>query len=700
VSASEISLGWHDNSSNESGFHVERATNANGPFTRIFSTTANAASYTNPNLAEATTYYYRVQSFNGGGASSYSNIAYATTLSSQGQPISDTEPPQLISFSFSPAAIDVTNAAQIVTVEARVKDNVSGTASVTVQFRSPSGTQLMPLNSAFLPRVSGTALDGIYRGIVSIPPFVQAGTWSVNTASLQDSAGNLVTLNTANLASLAFPTELNVVSIQDTTAPTVTHIFFPVTSIDVSAGAQPLAIEFTIDDDISGVDLTSTVFLEFRVTLTSPSSGQFQFMSRPQFTRVSGTNLSGVWRGTTTIPQFSEPGLWGISSLQLIDFAGNRRAYSASQLQSLGIATQFMVASVPGDIAKPTVTAMSFAPAVIDTSGGSQTVTVTLTIADDLAGVSFAIDNPNASFAHGITFVSPSGSQSRGQSNTGFTRTAGTALNGVWTGTVVFPRFSEAGTWRATLNNIKDAANNGVLNGNYSTAQLAAMGFVTDLTVFRPSGDTDATIPPGGGTATDAVFGNRASITFPPGILQANTGVAIDVLSGTNPLGLPTPAGVTAGTLFVNIALTPTPPMPFHAPGLTVVLPFSVFRTPGTPISLYRLDPLLGTLIPAINVSGGTITGTVNTDGLSATFLGVSHLSTLVAFVPVSMLGDVDGDDVVSCADLVIVRAAYGARTGQARFDIRADMNRNGVIDISDLALVSRQLPAGTVCAP
>jgi hypothetical protein len=150
--------------------------------------------------------------------------------------------------------------------------------------------------------------------------------------------------------------------------------------------------------------------------------------------------------------------------------------------------------------------------------------------------------------------------------------------------------------------------------------------------------------------------------------------------------------------LFVNVALTPTPPMPFTAPGLTVVLPFSTFRTPGSAISLYRLDPVLGALVPAISVSGSVVVGTVNSDGLSATFTGVSRLSTLVGFVPVSVLGDVDDDGFITCLDLFIVKAAFGTRTGQARFDNRADLNRNGLVDISDLALVSRQLPAGIGC--
>jgi hypothetical protein len=58
----------------------------------------------------------------------------------------------------------------------------------------------------------------------------------------------------------------------------------------------------------------------------------------------------------------------------------------------------------------------------------------------------------------------------------------------------------------------------------------------------------------------------------------------------------------------------------------------------------------------------------------------------------------VNRDGQVSCADLTIIRASFGKREGQAGFDIRADLRRDGIINVTDLALASRQLPAGTTC--
>ncbi len=61
--------------------------------------------------------------------------------------------------------------------------------------------------------------------------------------------------------------------------------------------------------------------------------------------------------------------------------------------------------------------------------------------------------------------------------------------------------------------------------------------------------------------------------------------------------------------------------------------------------------------------------------------------------------GDLNSDGSVTCADLAIVKASFGKRTGQLKFDIRADVNKDGIVDIRDLSYVSRLVPAGTKCS-
>jgi len=79
VSSSGINLTWIDNSLNESGFKIERKTEAGGTYAQIATADANATSYSDSGLSASTTYYYRIVSYTDFGSSSYSNEASATT---------------------------------------------------------------------------------------------------------------------------------------------------------------------------------------------------------------------------------------------------------------------------------------------------------------------------------------------------------------------------------------------------------------------------------------------------------------------------------------------------------------------------------------------------------------------------------------------------------------------------------------------
>ena len=320
---------------------------------------------------------------------------------------------------------------------------------------------------------------------------------------------------------------------------------------------------------------------------------------------------------------------------------------------------------------------------------------MTLSATDNLSGVDFSPTTTSAAFIQ-FSFTSPSGGQSVfvGPFNSAVP-VSGTALAGTWQLSASWPKFSEEGTWKVSFFVVKDAAANQI---NYTPAMLEAMGFPDTIVVTKPSLNTDGTVGATGGTVTDNSFGTRASVTFPANIAPPNTNVSIDVFP--NPLPVPTPSGFTVpGTYFVNVAFSPALPSPLPSPGITIVLPLLTPMTPGAHLNLYHIDPVTGTLQPAMNASHLPVVGTVQSGGVSAIFLNVVTLSTVVAFLPNgSVIGDVDNDGLVTCADVSLLRASFGKRAGQPGFNSNADLNNDGVVDIRDLIVVTRQLPAGTTC--
>ena len=77
-SADAITVSWSDNSTDESGFKLERSSNG-VDFSEVASLGANAASFADTGLPAKASYWYRVRAFNSAGLSGYSNTGSATT---------------------------------------------------------------------------------------------------------------------------------------------------------------------------------------------------------------------------------------------------------------------------------------------------------------------------------------------------------------------------------------------------------------------------------------------------------------------------------------------------------------------------------------------------------------------------------------------------------------------------------------------
>ncbi len=87
LTGGSVKLDWVDNSSTETGFKIERATDG-GAYSQIQTVGANVTTYTDTTVSANHTYLYRVRSYNGLGDSDYSNSVAANTYTIPADPTS------------------------------------------------------------------------------------------------------------------------------------------------------------------------------------------------------------------------------------------------------------------------------------------------------------------------------------------------------------------------------------------------------------------------------------------------------------------------------------------------------------------------------------------------------------------------------------------------------------------------------------
>ena len=248
----------------------------------------------------------------------------------------DTNPPEIIDFSFNSSVIDTTNNNQNVVVNIHAVDNDKGVNQITVRFRSPSGNQFVNAFINSQQRISGDDKDGVYSAAATFPRYCKAGTWSVSEIEASDEANNYKTLNTTEISAFGFSTELQVISNnEDTTAPDISNLIFSSSSIDTTNSSQNVTVTVRATDAFSGVRSVNVYFF-------LPSDDYLVGAELTNRQLVSGDDKDGVYTGTVTFAQGTDAGMWRIG-VSVSDALGNQKTVSTDELAALDYPTELQV---------------------------------------------------------------------------------------------------------------------------------------------------------------------------------------------------------------------------------------------------------------------------------------------------------------------------------------------------------------------
>src|SRR5258708_846535 len=241
-------------------------------------------------------------------------------------------PPALTFFTYSPQSVDVTNGPASFSATAQATDDLSGVATVNVGWVSPDGTNVVGGNMGLN---SGTNLNGTWANTITVPQFVEPGTWNILWVYVADVAGNHKYYYQSDLQALGYPTTLQVID---------------GTSVAVASGTNPSAynqpVTFTAAVT-SGSSTVATGTVNFVDGATTIGSGTLNASGIATFTTSTlsvGTHsiVADYLGDTNNPPENSQP------LTQMVNPAASSVAVSSSTNPSTVTLLVTLTATVSG----------------------------------------------------------------------------------------------------------------------------------------------------------------------------------------------------------------------------------------------------------------------------------------------------------------------------------------------------------------
>ena len=376
------------------------------------------------------------------------------TLAAGSAAAADTQAPQVVGTSVSPASVDISSSAQTVTYRAHITDDSSGVAPGQSELGiAAPGAGIKWYWGPTLE--SGTPTDGVYAWTVTIPAKAHPGNYPIYEVRAGDNAGH-VSYQDGNPSGTA----VAVTGSGDASPVQVSGVRVSPSAVDPSSGDKSVGFTLHLTDDMTGVDANNLA-----IGVTRPGYGNQWFYSP---VLVSGTPNDGWYQWQIPIPHGAPAGTVSIYSIWASDFGWNTTYLTPPAGSNATVG--------PGggiDVAAPVVLGARFTPTSVDVTNGAA-ATLDVSLFDNGAGVS---GTPV------VTLASP----------TGFTLTvplslvSGSANDGGWRGTMNLPSSTEPGTWTIVGIAVHDAAGN---TATYTQGDFAAAGISIPTLHVTSAADT------------------------------------------------------------------------------------------------------------------------------------------------------------------------------------------------------------------
>jgi hypothetical protein len=418
-------------------------------------------------------------------------------------PPADTVPPQVSSLTLSTQSVDVAGGPATVIVTAHATDTAandaaSGVKRIDVDLHGPR-----TYASVSLSLTSGTAEDGTWQGTQTIPRIGRDGVWKVEFVEAVDAAHNFQNY----VAGGKYPSMPTDIRLQPGW----------VTSFTVSGAEPPVIVkpgkltDFTLSP--SSVNTTrhaKQVKVSAAFSRPRPQQVRLSFYENGKGARAYYKNVAltrsthGRWTGAVTVRRYVGDGK-AQAQLSAQYGAGVRpayRNYDYDQLAARHLPSGIRITSGV-DKTKPVLNTLTITPSPVDTTAGTQDVTVTATATDTKSGVK----RINASM-----YLRQTGGFKPG----GFANLRLTRNGSQWTGQTKIRECAPSGDWRVSAY-VTDHANNQTF---YSSKTLTAAGLPGELTVISTPGDVTA---PTVDNATASSAQHTITLDFSEGVKDVNT---------------------------------------------------------------------------------------------------------------------------------------------------------------------------------